>query len=86
MEKCVINGGNRLSGSIKVESAKNSVLPLLAGSILTNEQVVIKNCPKINDVLNMIIHYILKELEWASLLNRFESYSMIWIMFIKKKY
>ena len=54
MEKCVINGGNRLSGSIKVESAKNSVLPLLAGSILTNEQVVIKNCPKINDVLSMI--------------------------------
>lgn len=54
MEKCVINGGNRLSGSIKVESAKNSVLPLLAGSILTDEQVVIKNCPKINDVLSMI--------------------------------
>ncbi len=54
MEKFEIYGGKRLSGSIKLESAKNAVLPLLAGAILTDEQVVIKNCPKIHDVLNMI--------------------------------
>lgn len=53
MEKILINGGNKLSGSVKIESAKNSVLPLMAASILTKEQVVIKNCPKIYDVLNM---------------------------------
>lgn len=54
MEKYVINGGRRLSGKLHVESAKNSVLPILAASILTDEEVVIKDCPKILDVLNMI--------------------------------
>ncbi len=54
MGKYEIYGGKKLSGQIKLESAKNAVLPLLAGSILTSEQVVIKNCPKILDVLNMI--------------------------------
>lgn len=60
MEKYVINGGIRLDGKVKVESAKNSVLPMLAGAILTDEDVVIKNCPKIKDVFSMI--NILKEL------------------------
>ncbi len=54
MGKFEIYGGKRLSGSVSLESAKNAVLPLLAGAILTDEQVVIKNCPKIHDVLNMV--------------------------------
>ena len=54
MDKFLINGGKQLDGSIKVERAKNAVLPLLAGSILTDEKTVIIDCPKINDVLNMI--------------------------------
>lgn len=54
MAKYVINGGKRLNGKIKIESAKNAVLPLLAGAILTDDDVVIKNCPKIQDVLSMI--------------------------------
>ncbi len=54
MEKFVINGGAKLSGSLRVESAKNAVLPMLAGAILTDEKVIIKNCPKIEDVLTMI--------------------------------
>lgn len=60
MEKFMINGGRRLSGKLKIESAKNSVLPIIAASILTNEQVIIKNCPKIADVYSML--KILKEL------------------------
>lgn len=54
MEKIIVNGGGRLDGKIRVESAKNAVLPMLAGSILTNDDVVIKNCPKIRDVIVMI--------------------------------
>ena len=54
MGKYVINGGKSLCGKIKAESAKNAVLPMIAGAILTDEQVVIKNCPKIGDVLSMI--------------------------------
>lgn len=54
MEKYIINGGRKLSGKVSVESAKNAVLPILAASILTEEEVVIMSCPKIKDVLNMI--------------------------------
>ncbi len=54
MEKYVINGNKKLSGKVRVSSAKNSVLPILAASILTEEQVVIDNCPKISDVLSMV--------------------------------
>ena len=54
MEKYLINGGKKLSGKITIQSAKNSVLPIMAGAILTDEQVVIKNCPKIKDVMAML--------------------------------
>ncbi len=54
MEKYIINGGRPLSGKLKIESAKNAVLPILAASILTDEEVVIMSCPKIKDVMNMI--------------------------------
>ena len=39
MEKYVINGGRALSGKVCIESAKNAVLPMLAASILTDEEV-----------------------------------------------
>ncbi len=54
MEKLVIDGGVRLSGELEVHSAKNCVLALLAASILTEKSIIIHNCPKITDVLNMI--------------------------------
>jgi UDP-N-acetylglucosamine 1-carboxyvinyltransferase len=53
MSKFVINGGKELYGSIKVQGAKNSVLPLFAASILTDEKVIIKNVPNLIDVHNM---------------------------------
>ena len=54
MEKYIIEGGNKLYGQLTAQSAKNSVLPLLAASVLTDEQVKIHNVPVINDVENMI--------------------------------
>ena len=54
MDKFQINGGVALDGEIEIYSAKNSVLALLAASILTDEQVVIHSCPKIGDVYSMI--------------------------------
>lgn len=54
MEKFVIDGGNRIYGRIKNERAKNSVLPILAASILTEEKVTILDCPRISDVYTMI--------------------------------
>ncbi|MBR0189740.1 MAG: UDP-N-acetylglucosamine 1-carboxyvinyltransferase [Clostridia bacterium] len=48
-----INGGRALCGSLEIESAKNSVLPVMAAATLAGERVVIKKCPKIADVINM---------------------------------
>ncbi|MFI3254732.1 MAG: UDP-N-acetylglucosamine 1-carboxyvinyltransferase [Eubacteriales bacterium] len=45
-----IHGGNRLTGEIQVQGAKNSVLPLLAGAILAKGETVIHNCPALSDV------------------------------------
>ena len=60
MDKYVIDGGGRLCGSVKLQSAKNSVLPLFAASVLTQERVVIRDAPHISDVACMA--QILKEL------------------------
>ncbi len=54
MEKYIINGGNKLYGSVKVQSAKNSVLPILAATVLADEKVEILNIPQISDVRNMV--------------------------------
>ena len=54
MDKYIIDGGNKLYGAIRAQSAKNTVLPLLAASVLTDEQVKIRDVPMINDVENML--------------------------------
>ena len=50
----IINGGTRLSGEISVYGAKNCALALLGASVLTNDTVVLQNCPEIEDVNNML--------------------------------
>ncbi|MCL2545658.1 MAG: UDP-N-acetylglucosamine 1-carboxyvinyltransferase [Oscillospiraceae bacterium] len=45
-----INGGRRLRGELNVQGAKNSVLPILAATVLLEGQSVIKNCPRLRDV------------------------------------
>ena len=54
MDKYIIEGGRPLYGEVEIQSAKNAVLPLLAASVLTEERVVIRRCPRIADVLNMV--------------------------------
>ncbi len=50
MSEIVINGNKKLSGKITVQGAKNSVLPILAGTLLCDGVSVIHNCPQISDV------------------------------------
>ncbi len=50
MSRLHITGGNRLSGEVKIQGAKNSVLPILAATLLTSGRCVLKNCPKLSDV------------------------------------
>src|SRR5215470_15236629 len=50
MSTLLIEGGSRLSGSVEVEGNKNSALPLLAACLLTSDECVLTNVPRISDV------------------------------------
>ncbi|WP_130807239.1 UDP-N-acetylglucosamine 1-carboxyvinyltransferase [Senegalia massiliensis] len=54
MSKYVIEGSNKLAGEITVRGAKNSVLPILAASILNNNINIIFNIPEISDLKVMV--------------------------------
>ncbi len=54
MEKFVIDGGTALSGTITPAGNKNGALPILAASVLTEDEVVVRNVPKIKDVGAML--------------------------------
>ena len=50
----VIEGGNKLSGEIVPQGAKNETLQILCATLLTSEKVIVKNVPNILDVNNLI--------------------------------
>ncbi len=50
MSKFIINGGKKLEGEIRVSGSKNAVLPLIAATLLTDEECVLTNVPQIKDV------------------------------------
>lgn len=53
-EKLIISGGRKLEGELRVTAAKNSVLPLIACCIMSEEEIHIHNCPQIADIFSMI--------------------------------
>ena len=53
MEKLLIKGGNSLSGKISCSGAKNAALPMIASTILSNQKVVLKNLPYLQDITTM---------------------------------
>ncbi|MDA1337207.1 MAG: UDP-N-acetylglucosamine 1-carboxyvinyltransferase [bacterium] len=66
MEKFLIRGGNRLEGEIDVMGAKNAAFPILAATILTKQDCIIKNLPLIEDVFRMleILESMKAKVEW----------------------
>jgi UDP-N-acetylglucosamine 1-carboxyvinyltransferase len=51
LEKIIVRGGRRLSGSVKVEGAKNAVLPVIAATLLASDgKSIIKDVPTLSDV------------------------------------
>lgn len=54
MDKLVIHGGNRITGSVNISGAKNAALPILAASLLAGDNVTISNVPQLKDVQTMI--------------------------------
>jgi UDP-N-acetylglucosamine 1-carboxyvinyltransferase len=53
MDKFLIRGGRRLSGSIDIAGAKNSALPCLAAGLLSGESLVLHNVPYVKDLITL---------------------------------
>ncbi len=49
MSKLLVKGGNKLGGEVKIQGAKNSVLPILAATLLNENESVVHNCPFLSD-------------------------------------
>lgn len=49
-----VYGGISLQGKVRIQGSKNAALPILAATVLTREENVIRNCPKIADVYHML--------------------------------
>lgn len=54
MQEIIVQGGKRLEGTVKIEGAKNAVLPIMAASLLAEDEVsVLDNVPILSDVILM---------------------------------
>ncbi len=54
MDKLIVTGGKKLKGTVRISGAKNSVLPIMAATLLTDEVCVIRNVPALRDVNTML--------------------------------
>ena len=54
MDKLIITGNKNLKGSINIHGSKNSALPIIVSSLLSNENLVLSNVPNVDDINNMI--------------------------------
>ena len=59
MHQFEINGGARLTGTLKVDGSKNAALPLMAASILADDTLTLRNVPDLSDIRKM--HLLLDE-------------------------
>ena len=53
MEKLLIKGGSSLKGEISCSGAKNAALPMIAATILSDEDIILKNLPYLQDITTM---------------------------------
>ena len=54
MEKLYVDGGSRLSGNIRISGSKNSSLPILAATLLTDNECILRNVPDLSDTNYMV--------------------------------
>lgn len=69
MEKIIVRGGQRLSGTVKVEGAKNAVLPVIAATLLASDgKSVIRDVPTLSDVytINQVLRSLNAEVEFKN--------------------
>lgn len=67
MPKFVVQGGRRLRGTVRPAGNKNAALPMLAATLLTEDEVVLENVPAIRDVRTLIdlLQTLGAEAEWT---------------------
>jgi len=65
--KFVVQGGKRLNGTIRPAGNKNAALPMLAATLLTDQDVFLENVPRIKDVLTLLdlLEALGAETEWV---------------------
>ncbi|WP_053361048.1 UDP-N-acetylglucosamine 1-carboxyvinyltransferase [Bacillus sp. FJAT-27251] len=69
MEKIIVRGGRRLSGTVKVEGAKNAVLPVIAATLLASDgKSVIRDVPTLSDVytINQVLRALNADVEFEN--------------------
>jgi UDP-N-acetylglucosamine 1-carboxyvinyltransferase len=54
MDKILVHGGRKLSGTVNISGSKNSALPILAATLLTKDECVIHHVPDLSDVHFML--------------------------------
>lgn len=84
MDKIIVEGGKtRLQGEVKIEGAKNAVLPLLAATILAKEgKTVLNNVPILSDVytMNNVVHGLDIDVDFEEAANRVTVDATGWIL------
>lgn len=65
-EKLIISGGKRLHGVVKIDGAKNSALSIMAATLLTKDNCVLRNIPRLTDIDTMaaVIRKLGVKVEW----------------------
>jgi UDP-N-acetylglucosamine 1-carboxyvinyltransferase len=65
--KFIVHGGKRLQGTVRPNGNKNAALPMLAATLLTDEDVFLENVPRIKDVLTLmnLLEVLGAETEWV---------------------
>ncbi|MTI80595.1 MAG: UDP-N-acetylglucosamine 1-carboxyvinyltransferase [Firmicutes bacterium] len=66
MDKFIVKGGNQLKGNIRVNGAKNAVLPIIAGTLLTSGECILHDIPGLTDVFTIgeVLRYLGAEVEF----------------------
>ncbi|HEX7238735.1 MAG TPA: UDP-N-acetylglucosamine 1-carboxyvinyltransferase [Longimicrobiaceae bacterium] len=67
MPKFIVQGGTPIRGSIRPAGTKNAALPMLAATLLTEDEVVLENVPRIKDVLTLmdLLRALGAEADWS---------------------
>lgn len=74
MEKLIVQGGRKLSGTVRISGAKNAVLPVIAASLLASTPSVIEEVPDLDDVRT-----IAEVLQYLGLTTRWEEPGSLYV-------